>query len=143
MKRHPSLIPLSREHHDGLVLAQLLKNDVPDYKGLPTTIEGKVEYTRRLWQEALQPHFEKEEQLLIPRTRGYGPELEAMSERVTEEHRQIRRQIEALGEAATAAQLDELGRLLERHIRFEEREWFALIQQELPPGALEQLAGLE
>ena len=42
MKRHSSLVPYSQDHHKILVLAQVLKKDVPDYKGMPTDLKGKI-----------------------------------------------------------------------------------------------------
>lgn len=44
MKRHKALIPLSHDHHHGLLLAQLVKKNVPDYKGLHKNLEGKIKY---------------------------------------------------------------------------------------------------
>ncbi len=141
LKRHPALIPLSREHHEGLILAQLLKSDVPDYKGLPTTLEGKLAYARSQYEQVLSAHFEKEEQLLVPESKAYGAEPAAMADRVVEEHRRIRQNLEALDEHSSPEEFSLLGRLLERHIRFEEREWFATLQEVLPPEVLEGLKG--
>ena len=42
MKRHPTLAHLSREHQGALILAKLLQEDAPDYKGLPTDKNGKL-----------------------------------------------------------------------------------------------------
>ena len=44
MRRHENLIPLSREHHQMLVVAQVLRNDVAPYKGMPTDFDQKKAY---------------------------------------------------------------------------------------------------
>ena len=44
MRRHENLIPLSREHHQLLVVAQVLRNDVAPYKGMPTNFDQKKVY---------------------------------------------------------------------------------------------------
>ena len=61
MKRHKSLIPLSQDHHNGLMLAQLLKEGAPEYRGLPKDTDGKVNYLNRNLKQELGPHFENED----------------------------------------------------------------------------------
>lgn len=143
LKRHPALKPLSRQHHKGLILAQLLKSDVLDYKGLPTDVPGKVAFAKKELEARLSRHFNWEATVLIPATRAYHEELHAMSDQVQAEHRQITAQIQQLSDTSTPGDLDELGRLLEQHIRFEERAWFAAIQREVPETVLSQLPPLE
>ncbi len=142
LKRHPNLVPLSREHHQVLILAQLLKKDVPDYKGLPQTIEGKIVYTLGYFKQELLPHFEKEEQLIITKVKGYSSELDKLCNTICEEHRVISLAIEELrdiDEAIASEHLDALGRLLEAHVRREERMWFQMIQEKVPEKVLEKI----
>jgi len=129
LKRHPELIPLSREHHEGLILAQLLKSDVPDYKGLPQDTAGKVAYAQTTYEQQLRAHLEREETWLVPLSLEQAAPLPDMARRVLEEHRQIRQGIQALSEQSSPPELDALGRLIEQHIRFEEREWFGKLQE--------------
>ncbi len=42
MKRHNSLIPLSRNHYHGLIAAQFCKKNSPDYKRCPAIGEGSA-----------------------------------------------------------------------------------------------------
>ncbi|MEO5967208.1 MAG: hypothetical protein ABIP68_03280, partial [Ferruginibacter sp.] len=63
MKRHESIAPLSREHHANLILAQLLKSDVADYKGMPTEPLEKRAYALNKYNEGIKEHFAKEEKL--------------------------------------------------------------------------------
>lgn len=143
IKRHPALVPLSRQHHKGLILAQLLKIGVPDYKGLPSHLPGKVAYAKAELEQRLSRHFDWEAGVLIPATRPYSTALDNMAEQVLGEHLQITERIRALDDTATAKDLDQIGQLLEQHIRFEERVWFAAIQETLPDTVLERLAPLE
>jgi iron-sulfur cluster repair protein YtfE (RIC family) len=139
MKRHPSLIPLSREHHEVLILAQLLKPNAPHYKGLPHTMEGKKEYALALFQKSIKPHFEKEEAVL-KRTAGYHETIAALGEAISNEHRQLTALFQQLQNGtATETVLQQTGLLLESHIRKEERELFPAIQQFCPETVLMEL----
>lgn len=89
MKRHKSLIPLSRQHHDTLLLAQLIKKDAPAYKGLPTDIKGKREYTLITFRDHLVPHFEAEELILIPYVLGKTEKIDKLCEQIISEHQEI------------------------------------------------------
>ena len=75
MKRHEALAPLSREHHEALILAQLLKKGVPAYKGLPTDTAGKISYARQLYADKLRRHFLDEEKILEIENSTTGVEL--------------------------------------------------------------------
>lgn len=130
LKRDPALIPLSREHHKALILAQLLKSDVPNYKGLPDDIPGKVAFAKTEYEQRLKAHFEREENWLIPLSKEQDKVLTEMALRVQKEHEKISEKIAQLDEQSTPETLDQLGRLIERHIRFEEREWFQTLQEQ-------------
>lgn len=140
MKRHESLQPLSRQHHEALILAQLIKKGAPEYKGLPTTLEGKREYTLNKFREILVHHFEAEELILIPFILGISKEIDELAERVIEEHQQIASLIESIRlEIEIEDNLDKLGHLLSNHIRLEERRLFESIQNKLPEDKLNKL----
>ncbi len=66
MKRHPALVPLSREHQKGLLLAQLIKKNAPDYNGLPNDLIGKMNYAKEVYNNELVQHFKDEEELVFP-----------------------------------------------------------------------------
>jgi iron-sulfur cluster repair protein YtfE (RIC family) len=114
-----------------LVLAQLLKAGSPPYWGLPTDAPGKRDYALAEFGRLIQSHLEREERVLLPLAREHAPALRELTERVRREHEQLRAQLEVLAtvpEAELPAALDALGRLLESHIRFEERQWFQQLQ---------------
>jgi len=147
LKRQPGLIPLSREHHRVLLLAQLLKKNVPDYRGMPTTIEGKLQYLHDAYHAEFLPHIQKEEQILLPLVEEHAPGLGHMCELLVDEHEQLKEQITALlslqppyNELEVKEQFNELGLLLEQHVRMEERMFFQRIQQLIPKEVLDTLS---
>ena len=146
LKRQPGLIPLSREHHRVLLLAQLLKKNVPDYRGMPTTLEGKIAYLHDAFHAELQPHIKKEEAVLLPLVREHAPSLGHMCDMLTDEHQQIQEHILAVislqppfDETALREQLNTIGLLLEQHVRMEERMFFQRIQQTIDKKILDAL----
>jgi hypothetical protein len=139
MRRHASLIPLSREHHEVLILAQLIKKDGPQYKGLPDTPEGKTEFALDLFEKKIRPHFEKEE-IILKRVEQYHEAIAALGAVIIKEHAAITALFAKLKEGGAEEELlDETGVLLELHVRKEERELFPAIQQYCPEEVLQQL----
>lgn len=138
MKRHIALQPLSREHHDALLLAQLLRNDVPDYPGLPSDIQGKVIYATDFFRETLKKHFEKEE-TVFKQSKGLQHDLDKKIDETIAEHKTLTRLFSELDiPHVSSDQLHVLGQLLKDHIRKEEREVFPLLEQYCPATLLEQ-----
>ncbi len=142
MKRHAALIPLSREHHDGLILARLLQKNAPSYKGLPTDSSGKAQYAIKFYHDELIEHFELEEKML-PLVRNLDPHLDELLNGMVDEHRVLHLLFRDLTHHADlASQLDILGKTLEDHIRKEERELFPLIQDSVGTETLNKLQHL-
>tara|TARA_B110000046_G_scaffold31577_2_gene33646 strand:+ start:730 stop:1167 length:438 start_codon:yes stop_codon:yes gene_type:complete len=134
MKRIDKLAPLSREHHKMLILAQLLKTESPDHKGLPTDIIGKQRYAAKLYEDCIKPHFEFEETKLFPAVSGINPEIDQFIYILMDDHAEISRLFELMeGDTKIALgseqSLNDLGVAIEQHVRLEEREFFELIQQ--------------
>jgi len=132
LRRHPELIPYSREHHKLLLTAQLLKTDVPDYKGMPNTPEGKRTYLYLFLDDYLEPHLQREEQELFPRVRQYTSALDEMIAALEKDHAYFRQQIASLKNFSgdnLIQTMDRLGRRLEKHVRKEEREFFQEVQR--------------
>lgn len=129
MKRHPALIPISREHHDSLILARLLQKDAPPYKGLPLDVEGKAVYALDFYKNKLISHFIAEEKIL-PLVKGLNLEIDVLISEILEEHDRFRSSFNAINKQNIMADhLDKLGKDLELHIRKEERQLFPLIQE--------------
>lgn len=121
-----------------LLLAQLLKSDSPPYKGMPTTLKGKIEYAQELWTQLIEEHFKIEEKELFPFVENESGTLNRLSKELIKEHYQIREYFEKISES-NEDELDSLGRLIELHVRKEERAYFQEIQQTLDEESLSKL----
>ncbi|MCF8242095.1 MAG: hemerythrin domain-containing protein [Melioribacteraceae bacterium] len=141
MKRHEALIPLSHDHHHGLLLAQLIKKNAPEYKDLPADLNGKIEYTLTAWEKELRYHFENEEKILFPAVRGVNDSIDNLIDEILAEHIEIEDRIHSLKDSENKIDdLDTLGILLNNHIRKEERELFVLIQEYIDEKTLNDLS---
>jgi len=142
MTRHPSLVPLSREHHGALILARLLQKGAPAYKGLPEDTAGKAAYATQFYQDELIPHFEEEEKML-KLVSGVKGTLDSMIQIITGEHRNLTAGFLAIPEHTDLPNhLHKLGKALEAHVRKEERELFPLIEVSCDAEQLAAIAQL-
>lgn len=141
MRRHESLIPLSHDHHHGLVLAQLIKKGAPVYEKLPKTLEEKIEYTKNFYKNDLTYHFYEEEKILYPFVKNKNNELDNVFIEIFNEHSEITSLVNQLESSSDKQEeiLNKLGLLLETHIRKEERELFPAIQKTLTTDQLDRL----
>jgi iron-sulfur cluster repair protein YtfE (RIC family) len=139
MQRHPSLVPLSHEHKRLLFVCRYLKKDAAPYEGFPLETQARFEYIVKVFQELMVPHIQKEE-YLFEKCAGKNAAIDAMIKELQEEHLVISRMYSTLIDSTDLdTAMDILANSLETHIRKEEREFFELLQQELP----ELLAGLQ
>jgi hemerythrin-like domain-containing protein len=143
-KRHPSLVPLSREHHLALLLAFRLRQGLPRTQKPTDSPSEQAEDTVQFFHNNLARHFQTEEEALFPLIRSLLPQAESLLNTLIAEHAAMRTQVEALEQAAyeaetLATQLKAFGDTLERHVRCEERELFPLFEANLPEDKAEQL----
>ena len=141
MKRHPVLADLSRDHHKALVTAQYIKKGAPTFRGMPVSLEGKKEYTLRFYKEHLVDHFLKEENVLFPAVQKIIPGTRALIDELIGEHQAMKMLIQKLEEDDDSENtLNDLGFLLEAHIRKEERVFFQEIQEILTDDQFHEIA---
>lgn len=141
MKRHTALFTLSHDHHQGLILAQQLKKGAPQYKGMPSNIEGKKEYTLQFYNSELIQHFKDEEKILFPSVSRKSESVDKMIEEVISEHRRMEFLVKVLEKTNDPENaLNEIGLLLEKHIRKEERELFVEIEKILTDSELTDIS---
>jgi hemerythrin-like domain-containing protein len=127
MKRHTSLIPLSHEHHENLILAQLLKSNVRDYKGMPSTPSEKAAYALSCFEEGIRDHFQTEEKILD--YLSHYTELKPLAAEILAEHEDLTSQFQLLNAPEVSVEtLNTLGHALYNHIRKEDRVLFPLIE---------------
>jgi len=130
MKRHPSLAPLSRDHHHVLVMAQRLRRADED------DAAGAAEAFLEQWIEEERHHFRLEEEVLLP---AYGDPDHPAVIRTLLDHLRIRRDVERLTAGHDPELLHEVGGRLADHVRLEENELFPLVESTLPEPALAML----
>lgn len=130
MKRHPALTQLSREHHPALVLAKRAQQMAA---GKGEEVERLMAEIGAIFDRELEPHFRLEEDRLLPQLRQAG-QL-ALVERTLAEHAELRTLVGRLG-LGDIASLPRFGEKLAAHVRFEERELFAVAESLLTPEQL-------
>ncbi|MDR0775858.1 MAG: hemerythrin domain-containing protein [Azonexus sp.] len=127
MKRSVALRQLSREHHTALSLAlHIAKATGPEARNALLATVPVV------FRDELEPHFQAEERSLLPPLAQQGET--ALVERTLAEHAQLRALAAAIG-AGEASALAPFGTLLQAHVRFEERELFAVAEVRLYAGS--------
>ena len=129
--RHPILIPLSNDHHHGLALAlRCRRQALGQIK--PTGAQGlkeRVKEYRDFFAQNLVPHFQAEEEILFPLIRARAAGSHSLIDELLKDHEQLRKWEGCLEEDKGLAKvLFDLGDLLERHIRREERELFPFFE---------------
>jgi iron-sulfur cluster repair protein YtfE (RIC family) len=132
MKRHPLLVPFSHDHHRALVEARRLEQAA----GGPAAASAATAFLRFLAEETV-PHFREEEERLFPSMVEFD-EARALLVQALLEHQRLHaraaqlHQLVATGGGGDASPImRELGRLLEAHVRTEERQLFPLIERVL------------
>jgi hypothetical protein len=133
MKRHPALIPLSRDHHHALVIARRLRRATRE--DAPAAAQAFLEH----WAGEEQAHFRIEEEILLPAYAAHGDVAHAAVVRALLDHVLIRRDASRLDNTPSLEALHELGARLADHVELEERELFPLIEQTVPERDLSAL----
>jgi hemerythrin-like domain-containing protein len=138
-KRSRELRPLSSEHHQALLIAFQLKKAIAGHAesaGAPRDLDGLSALARRFEESVFLAHITAEEEVLSPHL---SPEDQG---RLREEHRQLKSLLQDARVATRdgrRAPLLAFADLLERHVRWEERELFERCEASIGP---EQLAVL-
>jgi hypothetical protein len=142
MKRHPALIPLSRDHHDGLVQAVRLRRAATD-GGAAGRLAAAREFGEFFRNEE-RVHLREEEEELFPLLLRHAPLQPALLREARVQHIQLEGFARTLEIAVAAGAvdretLDATGALLDAHIRLEERQLFPLIEELVPDDELRGL----
>ena len=116
IKRSGQLAPLSREHHEGLLFAWKIRQGLKN----GTDIKSISQFVQWFWENELQGHFKKEEQVLAK----YLPVDDALVHRMIDEHQNIEALVQINENIADKSLLEQLAGAVNDHIRFEEREVF-------------------
>lgn len=148
-RRHASLVPLSRDHRDALALAFRLHHPSPPGPATavtpPSTPASRAREALHFYEVHLAGHFRAEEEVLFPAIAARlapGSPVAALLRELIEEHERMAglrggiaaalERSAAAGEGVLLAPLRELADVLERHVRREERELFAVFDGLVP-----------
>jgi hemerythrin-like domain-containing protein len=140
-KRHPSLIPLTHDHHHTLAQARCLKGA---HAGDAASVRRVADDFVNFYLGGARHHFHEEEELFfapLVDDEVVGP----LIARAVADHLRLHAQVRALRRQlsngdVTSALLQEIAVLLETHVRFEEQELFPLIESRIPEDELMDLA---
>jgi hypothetical protein len=140
MKRAPELVPLSWDHHHGLVMARRIARELPgaDDEELAKLYADLVSF----WAAGLLPHFRVEGECLLARLLRHVPEGHQTIARTLSDHLRMEALVASMRDTSDIAQRRQLlrtfGERLNDHIRWEESVLFEVAQAEL--GAQEMAA---
>lgn len=136
MKRDPALVSLSHDHHQALFVAHKLT------RASPQTADEAVTALRAYWSGHGQAHFRAEEEILFPAYAGHADPYDPLLARALCDHVAIRQRVQAVcrGPAFGPAALGALGRLMQEHVRLEERQLFPRIEAALSVADLASVA---
>jgi hemerythrin-like domain-containing protein len=133
IKRNTAIAEFSKDHHFGLLLVWKIR------EGLKKSIElNRISrYILYFFQDSLIPHFKEEEEILF----CLIPSDNALRMRAESEHSMFYKMVEELRNNPEDKQLiQNFADLLEKHIRFEERELFNFLQENISESGLQAVA---
>jgi hemerythrin-like domain-containing protein len=141
MKRDPALVPLSREHHKGLMMCLRIERELPD---------ADAEELRRLysdliafWAAGLLPHFRTENECLLARLVRHVGHDDELVRRTQDDHLGIEALVATMRDTTDLDvrrdALRRFGETLRTHIRWEEEVLFAETERRLTAGELRSL----
>lgn len=133
--------PLSSEHQQALLFSFQVRRSLaghPDSAGAPRDLAGLLALSRRFELQVFRAHMRAEEELI---SRFLS---EPEQRRLVAEHAEMIRLVE-VAKAAPAAEarpaLGAFAELLDRHVRWEERELFPAAEARLDDDTLATLGG--
>ena len=126
MKRKEQLAPLSREHHQSLVLAKKCidisrSNDM-------ALITAQCKQIVQKFDEIWESHFAVEEQTLFKLAASYNEQLQRLCDDLAKQH-QLLREMKQQMQQGNYNSLETFGIILKTHTRAEERELFPQVER--------------
>ena len=143
-RRHDSLIPLSREHHYGLMVCLRIHKGIEQHKTNADWLSERARKASLFFESDLKSHFKTEEEIVFPAMSAIT-EAKPTIEELIEEHRGLERLVHELQQAQgshLARLLLEFADLLESHIRKEERVLFPCYERNISPEDAERVKTL-
>ena len=131
IKRSKELVPLSKEHHEGLLLGWKIR------QGLGNGTDHKLisQFVKWFWENELELHFRKEEEILAPHLPADNPLVQQMFR----EHEEIEALININAMIVDEDILTQIADAVRDHIRFEERVLFPFAESFIPSQEMENI----
>lgn len=132
IKRNEHIVKLSKDHHSGLLFCWKIRQGL----NLEVATARIIKYAQYFWSHHLAEHFREEETIL------FYPLKDELVQKAFEDHKEIKRQLgELTGSPAddTKKGLLHLAKLIDDHIRYEERILFPHLEKMLSDGQLEAI----
>lgn len=138
MLRDPSLVPLSHQHQHALALCVRIGKAFAEVHDTPDVHRWEEEIVQ-LFDSEISHHFKAEEKHVFPAAEKHE-QLQQLVDELMIEHTLLRRNVErARARQFTVTDLQVFTATLSEHIRKEERQLFASMQQLLTAGELTAL----
>jgi hemerythrin-like domain-containing protein len=125
------LLPLSREHAEGAIFISRIRQGISK-----TATERLRDYVRWYWKNHIRPHFFQEEKILLP----YIPPQHSWAIKLKEDHAYIRDLVLSLDQHADKHSFSALCDLIDEHVRFEERDLFTYMENNLIEEELDAIS---
>ena len=133
IKRSKELVPLSKDHHEGLLFGWKIKQGLRN----GTDLSLVAEYVQWFWQNDLQEHFRKEEGVLA----SYLPKENELVIRMFDEHKEIKALVDLIAHSNDETILVQLADKVNDHIRFEERVLFPYAEEMIASEDMQEIYG--
>ena len=141
MAGQKNLHSISHDHFTGMMLTQIIRKGNSVNDDFLKNIDEKVNYTIHFYDQELANHFYLEEQILFPLVRGLSEEIDGIINRIVDEHQFVTELVKELNfKTDLENKLDRISRVLEEHIKLEERVLFPKIHEALSDNELTALA---
>lgn len=129
MKRNENLIPLSRDHHFGLLCSWKIREGVK--KGIAH--DRILKFLNSFWDGHLGAHFALEDEALPPIFDN------GLYDCMANEHKVLKNLVKCINESDSTDLLLDFEQALQSHIRFEERVIFPYYEENLSADKLREL----
>ncbi|GEO12166.1 hemerythrin domain-containing protein [Segetibacter aerophilus] len=133
IKRSQNLVPLSKDHHEGLLVVWKIR------QGVRNAVAGKriADFVLHAFTTHLAPHFREEEELLFSKVDS----ADELCVKALEQHAAIKQMVSELPVESEGLinKLEAFANLLEEHIRFEERTLFFHLENQLPSKTMDAI----
>jgi hemerythrin-like domain-containing protein len=127
MKRDQNIVPLSRDHHSGLLFCWKIRQGL----AFGTDTNRIKNYILYFWEQHLLKHFKEEEEIL------FILKDNKLIQKAIDDHQRIEALIHTVRqENADSNTCQSLASMVNDHIRYEERELFPYLEEALSQDQL-------